>query len=47
MCAIKHEVEGQRYLLRNELRGWANMAFLAVGLRPSPSAQPLDGATDV
>ena len=47
MRAIELKLEDQRYLLRTELRGAANMAFQAVNLRPPPFAQPLDGATEV
>lgn len=47
MRAIELKLEDQRYLLRTDVRGSANVAFQAVGLRPPPLAQPLDGATDV
>lgn len=47
MRAIELKLEDQRFLLRTELRGAANVAFQAVNLRPPPFAQPLEGATEV
>lgn len=47
MRAIELKLEDQRYLLRTELRGGANLAFQAVNLRPPPFAQPIDGASEV
>lgn len=41
--AIGLNLEGRRFRLRTELRGQANIAFRAVGLRPPPLAEPLDG----
>lgn len=46
MRAIDLELEDQRYLLRADVRGSANVAFRAVNLRPPPFPQPLEGATD-
>lgn len=44
--AIGLRLDGQRYLLRTDLRGSAHVAFQAVGLRPPPLAQRLDRPPD-
>lgn len=40
--AVRVRLEGDRYLMRTELKGHAHEAFRAVGLRPPPLAQPLN-----
>jgi hypothetical protein len=45
--AIALRLDDQRYVLRTELAGVAHVAFKAVGLRPPPLAQRLDGAAEV
>jgi hypothetical protein len=44
--AIQLRLEAQRYLLRTDLKGVAHLAFKAVGLRPPPLAQLLEGAAE-
>jgi hypothetical protein len=41
--AIGLQLDDQHYLLRTDLRGTAHVAFQAVGLRPPPLAQVLEG----
>jgi hypothetical protein len=41
--AIRLQLDAHHYLLRTELRGTAHVAFQAVGLRPPPLAQVLEG----
>lgn len=45
--AIALRLDDHRYLLRPDLTGVAHVAFKAVGLRPPPLAQRLDGAAEV
>lgn len=42
--AVTVRLDDQRYLLRTEFKGEANVAFRALGLRPPPLAQPLNPA---
>jgi len=42
--AIELKLDDERYLLRTDVQGVAYAAFQAVGLRPPPLAQPLNGA---
>lgn len=39
--AVTVRLEDQKYLLRTELKGYANFAFRAVGVRPPPAAQQI------
>jgi DDE family transposase len=41
--AITVRLDNQRYLMRTELQGHASEVFRAIGVRPPPLAQPLDG----
>jgi Transposase DDE domain len=43
--AIALQLDDHRYMLRTDLTGVAHVAFKAVGLRPPPLAQRLDGDT--
>jgi Transposase DDE domain len=40
--AVRVRLDGERYLMRTELKGHAHEAFRAVGLRPPPLAQSLN-----
>lgn len=40
--AVRVRLEGERYLMRTELKGQAHEAFRAIGLRPPPLAQPIN-----
>lgn len=42
--AVTVRLDRERYLLRTELKGHAGLAFRAVGLRPPPLAQLVEGA---
>lgn len=39
--AVTVRLEDKKYLLRTEMKGHANFAFRAVGVRPPPAAQPI------
>lgn len=40
--AVRVELDGYNYLLRTDLQGVANQAFVAAGVRPPPLVTPLD-----